>query len=91
MSSTLELQEKVTRTLYECIQAAAQRAAASQADLHRTVFALREEIRATENALREEIRRIKSAMFKRFLALWLATVLLFAGLLFAVLYFRPAL
>jgi|GEM_PF-6230482 hypothetical protein len=90
MPSTLELQEKVTRTLLECIEAAAERSAASQADLHRTIFALREEIRSVESALYEEIRRIKSGLFKRFLALWVATVLLFATLLFAVLYSRPA-
>lgn len=84
------MQEKVTRTLLECIEAAAERAGASQADLHRTAAALQQEIRSVEATLRAEMRRLKSTLFKWFLAFWLGAILLFAAILLTLLSYRPS-
>lgn len=84
------MQEKVTRALMECIEAAAARAGASQADLHRTAAGLQMEIRSVESALRGEIQHLKVTLLKWFLAFWLGAVLLFAAILLTLLFGRAA-
>jgi hypothetical protein len=85
-----QLQEKVTRALVECIQAAAERAAASSAELQRTALALQEEIRAVESSLRSDMRRLQSNLLKWLLAFWLGALFLFAAVLITLLSTRSS-